>query len=91
MQTGGRISDTNWKELYQHALLETDAVKIPYQIAEARKAVLDRVEQLHTKPVCDENRLLHDATIFTYPAERSCGKFVGLLPVRPFFFGRIYF
>jgi hypothetical protein len=66
MQTGDRISDTNWKELYQHALLETDPVKIPYQIAEAKNAVLDRVEQLHTEPVCDENRLLHDAIRFLH-------------------------
>jgi hypothetical protein len=64
MQTGDRISDTNWKELYQHALLETDPAKIPYQIAEARNAILDRVEQLHTKPVCAENRMLHDAIGF---------------------------
>jgi hypothetical protein len=61
MQTGSRILDTNWQDIYQHALVETDPAKMPYQIAEAKKAVLDRVEQLHTKPVCDENRLLQDA------------------------------
>jgi hypothetical protein len=66
MQTSGPISETNWKELYQDAMLETDPVKIPYQIAEAKNAVLDRVEQLHTEAVCDENRLLRDAIRFLH-------------------------
>jgi hypothetical protein len=71
MQTGGRISDTNWQELYQHAVLETDPAKIPYQIAEAKKAALDRVEELHTKPVCDENRLLRDAIRFLHILQKE--------------------
>jgi hypothetical protein len=71
MKTGGLISDTNWQELYQHALLETDPAKIPYQIAEAKKAALDRVEQLHTNPVCDENRLLRDAIRFLHILQKE--------------------
>lgn len=66
MRTDGGIPDTNWKELYQNAMLETDPAKMPQRFAKAQRAVLDRVEELHTKPVCDENRLLQDALRFLH-------------------------
>ena len=46
-------SDVNapqWRELYRVALLELDPTKSPKLIAEARSAILDKIEDGFSKP-----------------------------------------
>jgi hypothetical protein len=53
--------DTQWKQLYESAILELDSTKMPSRIAEARRAILDRAEETLTYPSSDENRALNNA------------------------------
>jgi len=50
-----------WKELYECAILELDQKKLPARIVEARHAVLDRAEEILTRPSCDEHHALNAA------------------------------
>ena len=56
----GYMSNTNdathpeWRQLCQAALFETNPVKLLKRIAHARNAVLDRIEDGHTKPLNGE-------------------------------------
>ena len=34
----------DWKELYQQAILEPDPIKLPGRIADARRAIIERLE-----------------------------------------------
>ena len=52
---------SRWKELYECAILELDHTKLPVRIVEARHAVLDRAEEILTRPSCDEHRALNAA------------------------------
>jgi hypothetical protein len=63
MRTDG-INDSNWKELYRKAMLETDQAKASQHIHDARNAILGRVEQLLVDPVSGEHKLLKDALRF---------------------------
>jgi hypothetical protein len=58
---GGAHSVLDWRQLYQAALFETNPVKLLERIAHARNAVLDRIEDSHTKPLHGEERDLRDA------------------------------
>jgi hypothetical protein len=58
------IGDSNWKQLYRKAMLETDQAKTPQHIDDARDAILGRVEQLLVDPVSGEHKLLKDALRF---------------------------
>jgi hypothetical protein len=49
--------DSQWKQLYESAILELDSTKMPSRIAEARRAILDRAEETLTYPSSDENPL----------------------------------
>jgi hypothetical protein len=51
----------DWRQLCQTALFETNPVKLPERIADARNAVLDRIEDGHTKPLNGEQHDLRDA------------------------------
>jgi hypothetical protein len=51
----------DWRQLCQAALFETNPVKLLDRIAQARNAVLDRIEDGHTKPVNGEQHDLRDA------------------------------
>jgi len=51
----------NWKPLYEVALLETDAGKLPERITTARNAILDRIEETLTCPLPGEHRAMDDA------------------------------
>jgi hypothetical protein len=52
----------DWKELYQLAVTELDSAKLRQRVADARNAILDRVEETHTKPFpYDERQQLNDA------------------------------
>jgi hypothetical protein len=61
MSTNGAPHPQDWNELYQLAMLETDPAKLPPLIADAHKAILDRLQETLTKPVSDEHERLSDA------------------------------
>jgi hypothetical protein len=50
-----------WKQLYQTAILEIDSTRLPKRIAAARQAILDRGEEIQTKPPSDERSALNNA------------------------------
>ena len=52
---------SKWKDLYQRAILELDHTRLPGRIVEARHAILDRAEDILTRPSCDEHRALNAA------------------------------
>jgi hypothetical protein len=52
---------TNWKLLYEAALLESDAGKLPERITTAKSAILDRIEESLTHPLPGEHRAMDDA------------------------------
>ena len=57
----GSVSLAKWRELYERAILELDNTKLPGRIVEARHAILDRAEEILTRPSCDEHRALNAA------------------------------
>ena len=61
MSTNGTPQPQDWKELYQLAMLETDPAKLSPLIADAHKAILDRIQETLTKPVSPEQQRLSDA------------------------------
>jgi len=50
-----------WRQLCQAACFEVDAVKLVERIAEARSAILDRVEDNFSKPINSEQYALRKA------------------------------
>jgi hypothetical protein len=50
----------HWRQLSQIALLETDPVKLLVRIADARNAILDQIEDCHSKSDA-ERAALRDA------------------------------
>ena len=50
-----------WQQLCQAALFETNPVKLLERIALARNAILDRIEDGHSKPPNGEQAALRDA------------------------------
>jgi hypothetical protein len=64
---------TAWHVLYQAALFETDRHKVPQRIAEAEKAILDRVQEPFavTADHIDEDVILDDA-LYALRALRNC-------------------
>ena len=61
MSTNGTPRPQGWKELYELTILETDPAKLAPLIADAHKAILDRLQETLTKPVSAENQRLSDA------------------------------
>ena len=60
-----RVAVSNgWLQLYQVALSENDPTKIRDRIAEARHAILDRMEDLLTSPCTAEHHALNNAFRF---------------------------
>ena len=62
-----------WHSLYQAALFETDRKMIPARIAEAEKAILNRVRELFvvTTDHIEEDQVLDDA-LYALRALRNC-------------------
>ncbi len=62
-----------WHVLYQSALFETDRQKVPQRIAEAEKAILDRIKELFTVTAdhIEEDVVLDDA-LYALRALRNC-------------------
>jgi hypothetical protein len=52
---------TDWKRLYQCAILELDPTRLPQRIADARHAILDRAGEITTKARGEESPALGDA------------------------------
>ena len=52
---------SQWKQLYEHAILELDPTKLPDRIADARRAILDRAEEVLTRPPDGERHALNSA------------------------------
>jgi hypothetical protein len=50
-----------WKQLYESAILELDKNKLPGRIAEARRAIHDRAEEIMTSASLAEHRALNQA------------------------------
>ena len=57
-------SYSDWKRLYQAALLEVDAAKIRARIADAQIAILKRATELVARSACREHQELDDALRF---------------------------
>ena len=51
----------HWKQLCLAAVSELDAEKLPQRLADARSAVLDRIEDNFSKPSNDEQFALRNA------------------------------
>lgn len=51
----------NWKQCYERAILEADSHRLYDRIAEARSAIMDRAEEILTRPSEEESRLLNNA------------------------------
>jgi hypothetical protein len=54
-------NSSNWKPLYEAALLETDTRKLPERITMARSAIFDRIEESFTQGLPGEHRAMDDA------------------------------
>jgi hypothetical protein len=52
---------SKWRQLYECAILELDNRQLPGRIVEARHAILDRAEEIMTRPSCDEHHALNAA------------------------------
>ena len=61
MTTAGAPGSLDWKQLYQLALVELDPAKLPQRIADARVAVLERIEDTLKNPGIGEQQMLNDA------------------------------
>jgi hypothetical protein len=61
MSTNGTPRPQDWQELYQLAMLETDPAKLAPLIADAHRAILDRIQETLTKPISAEQERLGDA------------------------------
>jgi len=45
-----------WEQLYECAIVELDHAQLPGRILDARHAILDRAEEILTRPSGDEHR-----------------------------------
>jgi hypothetical protein len=61
MTTAAAPCPLDWKQLYQLALVELDPAKLPQRIADARMALLDRIEDTLKNPGLGEQQMLSDA------------------------------
>jgi hypothetical protein len=63
--SSGRASlGAGWQQLYTSAVLELDEGRLPDRVAVARRAILDRAEEILTTVRTDEHRALRDALHF---------------------------
>ena len=53
--------NSDWKPLYETALLETDRSKLPERITVARSAILDRIEETFVHSLPGEQRAMDEA------------------------------
>lgn len=64
---------TPWHTLYHAALFETDGSMVPQRIADAERAILDRIKELFTVDTdhIEEDLVLDDA-LYALRALRNC-------------------
>lgn len=55
------LAVSKWKHLYECAILEADNANLQERIAEARRAILDRAEEILVQPSSDEGHALNHA------------------------------
>lgn len=60
-QKHGDASALQWKIPYEAAILERDPTKLQLRITKAHEAILDRVDELLTRPSDSEQQALDDA------------------------------
>ena len=72
------VHTPQWKQRYQAAILEPDPAKLLQRIAEARSAVLDRIEEGFSKTSEGETfalgNALHMLSALRHIAEREIGE-----------------
>ncbi len=57
----GASHSSQWRRLYECAVLELSPQRLPRAIALARSAIFDRAEEIMTKPASDEHSALNSA------------------------------
>jgi len=57
-----RCNDSGWKPLYEAALFETDASKLPEKISAAREAIFDRIEESLRELVASEHQAMNESS-----------------------------
>ena len=67
-------SGEQWKRLYESALLELNPQLVPGAITVARRAILDRAEEIMTKPASDEHVALNSALRILHTLEELAAK-----------------
>jgi len=73
--SSGRASlGAGWEQLYTSAVLELDEGRLPKRVAVARRAILDRAEEILTTARTDEHHALRDALHFLLLLEEVVGK-----------------
>jgi signal transduction histidine kinase len=69
---------TQWRQLCQTAVLELEPAALLQRVVEARSAVFNRIEDIHSKPITGEQHELRDAlrtlSILQELAERDIGE-----------------
>jgi hypothetical protein len=55
----GATSGTQWKQVYESAILELNSQRVPEAITVARRAIFDRAEEIMTKPASHEHVALN--------------------------------
>ena len=51
----------DWNELYRLAVTETDVRHLPKRIADAHRAIMERIEATAAKPRSEEQQMMNDA------------------------------
>jgi hypothetical protein len=72
-----RNDAAHWRQLTQAAILELDPAKLLERIADAQRAVLDRIEDGLTKPPDSEQLALRDALDSLRSLRRIAGRDIG--------------
>jgi hypothetical protein len=61
MHAGDALLIVDWKTLYELAIVEPDTLKLPGRIADARRAIIERIEATLAEPHTPEHQELNDA------------------------------
>ena len=73
-----RDDDAEWRQRCQNAIFEPDPTTLLQRVVEARSAVFDRIENIHSKPITGEQYELRNALktlgILQELAERDIGE-----------------
>jgi hypothetical protein len=76
--TNIRDGATQWRQLCQTAVFELEPATLLQRVVEARSAVFDRIEDIHSKPMTREQYELRNAletlSILQELAERDIGE-----------------